>query len=260
VRGVGASQSAGVMLARAMAALPSGSNARVEDVLEDEFAQRVVEHLTASHAVSGAAAIAPLPASCPRTLVHLPAYLSSPACAPVPAACAARCLSAWLEPSPLTHGVCVVVVVATGPELTNPAINRSRGMHDRAAPRPRLHAPMAGAPKPISVSASLQACGVRDHGTDHNKDRLRFPCVSTLWRSHDLPPHPCCPSSSVVPPSAEPIERVHAGVGGAGCPDRGRCVGQPSAFEEPAGAQYHLRDVSMMAPEIPGLAENYLRF
>jgi hypothetical protein len=73
------------MLARAMAALPSGSNARVEDVLEDEFAQRVVEHLTASHAVSGAAAIAPLPASCPRTLVHLPAYLSSPACAPVPA-------------------------------------------------------------------------------------------------------------------------------------------------------------------------------
>jgi hypothetical protein len=84
---VGASQSAGVMLARAMAALPSGSNARVEDVLEDEFAQRVVEHLTASHAVSGAAAIAPLPASCPRTLVHLPAYLSSPACAPVPACC-----------------------------------------------------------------------------------------------------------------------------------------------------------------------------
>ena len=46
------------MLARAMAALPSGSNARVEDVLEDEFAQRVVEHLTAAHAVSGAAAIA----------------------------------------------------------------------------------------------------------------------------------------------------------------------------------------------------------
>jgi hypothetical protein len=33
------------------------------------------------------AAIAPLPASCPRTLVHLPAYLSSPACAPVPACC-----------------------------------------------------------------------------------------------------------------------------------------------------------------------------
>jgi hypothetical protein len=44
--------------------------------------------------------------------------------------------------------------------------------------------------------------GGGDHGIDHNKNWLRFPYVSTFWRSHHLPPQPYLVRCS--PPSAPP--------------------------------------------------------
>jgi hypothetical protein len=41
-----------------------------------------------------------------------------------------------------------------------------------------------------------------DNGTDHNQNWLRFPYVSTFWRSHHLPPQPYLVRCS--PPSAPP--------------------------------------------------------